>query len=98
MRTVKQLVAIVQELNPEKKWTVVEASTLERVKQSNEALAKGSHDIGVFVVYVFRAAFGKGAGADFVKNDNQLLGVKELSEAELKEAIRETLAQMPGAL
>ncbi|KAJ0118850.1 hypothetical protein J7T55_013106 [Diaporthe amygdali] len=94
--SLKQLVEIAKELTPGKKWTVVEGNTAEVVQKSNEALSKGIFEVWVFVSLIFRAAFSNATGAHFAKNDNALLGIHELSEAELKAAVKETLAGIPG--
>lgn len=93
----KKLVEITKELTPGKQWTVVESSTEDVVKKSNEALSKGIFEVWVFVSLIFRAAFSNATGAHFAKNDNALLGIHELSEAELKAVVKETLARIPGA-
>lgn len=95
--SVKQLVEIAKEFTPGKTWTVVESSTEDVVKKSNEALSKGIFEVWVFVSLIFRAAFSNVTGAHFAKNDNALVGVHELSEAELKAVVKETLAGIPGA-
>jgi putative NADH-flavin reductase len=96
--SLKKLVEIAKELTPGKTWTVVESSTEEVVQKSNEALSKGIFEVWVFISLIFRAAFSNVTGAHFAKNDNALLGVHELSEAELKAAVKETLAGIPGAI
>lgn len=93
----KKLVEIAKEYTPGKQWTVVESSTEDVVKKSNEALSKGIFEVWVFVTLIFRAAFSNVTDAHFVKNDNELLGIRELSEAELKAVVKETLARVPGA-
>ncbi|KAG6367009.1 hypothetical protein INS49_001190 [Diaporthe citri] len=95
--SLKKLVEIAKEYTPGKQWTVVESSTAEVVQKSNEALSKGIFEIWVFVSLIFRAAFSNVTEAHFVKNDNALLGIHELSEAELKAVVKETLARIPGA-
>lgn len=95
--SLKKLVEITKELTPGKQWTVVESSTEDVVKKSNEALSKGIFEVWVFVSLIFRAAFSNATGAHFAKNDNALLGIHELSEAELKAVVKETLARIPGA-
>ena len=95
--SLKKLVDIAKEYTPGKQWTVVEASTADAVQKSNDALSKGIFEIWVFVSLIFRAAFSNATEAHFVKNDNALLGIHELSEAELKAAVKETLAGIPGA-
>jgi putative NADH-flavin reductase len=94
--SLKKMVEIAKELTPGKTWTVVESSTEEVVKKSNEALAKGIFEPWVFVSLIFRAAFSNVTGAHFANNDNALLGIHELSEAELKAAVKETFAAIPG--
>lgn len=95
--SLKKLVEIAKEYTPGKQWTVVESSTAEVVQKSNEALSKGIFEVWVFVSLIFRAAFSNVTEAHFAKNDNALLGIHELSEAELKAAVKETLARIPGA-
>ncbi|POS78738.1 hypothetical protein DHEL01_v202859 [Diaporthe helianthi] len=94
--SLKQLVEIAKELTPGKTWTVVEGSTEDGVKKSNEALSKGIFEPWVFINLIFRAAFSNATGSHFAQNDNALLGVRELSEAELKAVVKETLAGIPG--
>lgn len=94
--SLKKLVEIAKELTPGKKWTVVEGSTAEVVQKSNDALSKGVFEPWVFVTLIFRAAFSNETGAHFAKNDNALVGVHELSEEELKAAVKETLSRIPG--
>ncbi|KAG8166769.1 hypothetical protein KVR01_002458 [Diaporthe batatas] len=95
--SLKRLVEIAKENTPGKTWTVVEGSTEDVVKKSNEALSKGIFEAWVFVSLIFRAAFSNVTGAHFANNDNSLLGVHELSEAELKAVVKEILAGIPGA-
>lgn len=94
--SLKKLVEIAKEFTPGKTWTVVESSTEDVVKKSNEALSKGIFEVWVFVSLIFRAAFSNVTGAHFAKNDNALVGVHELSEAELRTAVKETLAGISG--
>ncbi|KAF3766967.1 NAD(P)-binding protein [Cryphonectria parasitica EP155] len=96
--SMKQLVSIVQDLNPGKKWTIEEASTFDAAKKSGEAMTKGNNDFSAIAGFIFRVTFGKDAGADVAVNDNQLLGVHELNERELKEVVKNVLANVPGAL
>ncbi|KAJ1541451.1 hypothetical protein HK405_010646, partial [Cladochytrium tenue] len=92
----KELVAVAKEVTPGKEWTVVEKSTKEAAAKSFEALGKGVFEGWVWVGFIYRAAFRPGAG-HLAKNDNELVGVKELSREELKAIVLETFRGIPGA-
>ena len=87
-----RLLEIAKKVDHAKKWEEpIHASTVEMEKASNESLAKGQITQQVMASYVFRALFGPlEYGARFVKDDNELLGVKGKTETDV-EAIFKTL-------
>ncbi|KAI8958661.1 NAD(P)-binding protein [Daldinia sp. FL1419] len=66
-------------------WKSEVKSTDERLKQGYAELEKGNNDRMAFVT---AAIWGEGYGAHFDKVDNELLGIKEFSDAELQDFIK----------
>ncbi|KAI0119570.1 NAD(P)-binding protein [Daldinia grandis] len=66
-------------------WTTEVKSTEESLKQAYAGLEKGDNDIMTFIA---AAIWGEGYGSHFQKVDNDLLGVKEFSDAELQDFIK----------
>ena len=87
-----QLLEIAKKVDPGKKWeepTIVDTAELE--KSSYESLAKGEVTQAVMYAFLFRALFGPPEyGSRFAKTDNELLGVKGKTEADV-EAILKSL-------
>ncbi|KAJ9156424.1 hypothetical protein NKR23_g819 [Pleurostoma richardsiae] len=96
--SLKKLVGIVQEAAPGHTWAVTVGDSKEAATKAIEALSNHVYEPWVFLHQIFRAAAGKGGWAHFEKNDNKLLGVKELDDEELKKAVKETLQKIPGAI
>ncbi|KAL7272792.1 hypothetical protein RUND412_004379 [Rhizina undulata] len=88
--TQKQLLAIYEKHTGEK-WTVVEVDTVELEKQAYEKI--GKKDFSGFVDLIHRAIHGEGYGGDFRgKVENELVGVKELSDVEVEELVKVDLS------
>ncbi|KAI2780230.1 NAD(P)-binding protein [Daldinia loculata] len=66
-------------------WKSEVKSTDEHLKQAYAELEKGNHDRMAFIA---AAIWGEGYGSHFEKVDNDLLGVKEFSDAELQDFIK----------
>lgn len=95
----KTIVKIIQEFAPGNTWTTPVVDTKEKKDKALEALSKGVFEQWVFFDQLIWAAMSKGqTGNYFEKNDNELLGVKQLNDQEVKEAIKEVLERIPGAL
>ncbi|KAI1100266.1 putative oxidoreductase CipA-like protein [Jackrogersella minutella] len=67
-------------------WTIEASSTVDVLKQAYIGLEKGETDMFGFMA---SAIWGEGYGANFQKVDNDLLGVKEFSEAEIQSLIND---------
>ena len=87
-----RLLEIAKKVDPAKKWEEpIHANTADMVKSSDESLAKGQVSPPVMMAYLFRALFGPPEyGGRFAKDDNELLGVRGKTEADV-EAIFKTL-------
>ncbi|KAL7272793.1 hypothetical protein RUND412_004380 [Rhizina undulata] len=88
--TQNQLLAIYEKQTGEK-WTVVNVRTEDVEKQAYEKI--GRKDFSGFVDLIHRAIFGEGYGGDFRgKVDNELLGIKEISDVEVEELVKVDLS------
>ncbi len=61
--------------------------TEDMEKFGYEQLNKGELGMATWVAFIKRACFGEGYGGKFEKTDNEILGVKMLSDAELEEIV-----------
>ena len=81
-----QLLEIAKKVDPGKKWeepTVIETADVE--KSSYESLAKGEYTMPVMIGFILRALFGPPEyGSQFTKTDNELLGIKGKTEADVE--------------
>jgi uncharacterized protein YbjT (DUF2867 family) len=85
----KNLLAWVKAVSPTRDWTVEEKSSEETANKSLEALSKGVVDHWVWLGFLYRSAMTQAGGAGFEKTDNELLGMKTLSETELRDLVQE---------
>lgn len=71
-------------------WTVTAASTAEREGEAYAALQREPQNFAVWAVMMLQCAvWGAKFGNDFsAENDNELLGLKELSDAEIEEIVK----------
>ena len=92
--TQNKLLGIAQRVVGKDGWQITEESTAELEKQSYAALEKDPGNVhGWLVGFVKRAIFSPGFGGDFSSNnDNELLGLKELSEKDVEEYVRRSVA------
>lgn len=87
-----RLLEIAKKVDPTKKWEEpIHVSTADMEKSSDESLAKGEVTRQVMIAYIFRAIFGPPEyGGRIAKDDNELLGVKGKTEADV-EALLKTI-------
>lgn len=77
-----QLIAIGKKVLPEKPWEAIPTSIAEVNKAADEGLAKGDHS--VMFDYLVSAVYGEGFGGQFLKLDNELLGITGITEADIE--------------
>lgn len=70
-----RILAIAKKIAPEKKWELVQTSTVELKTAADEKIAKGDYSMGVLYEYLFPSIFGEGYGGYMEKTDNELLCV-----------------------
>ncbi|TFB02639.1 Pinoresinol reductase 1 [Trichoderma ghanense] len=89
--TQHQLIRYAQEKDG-REWKVTHKSTEEMRLSSLEQLAKGNTDWSILQPLVFSSFLGEGYGIDFSEHlDNELLGIKGLTEVEVGELVQSLL-------
>ncbi|OTA66015.1 NAD(P)-binding protein [Hypoxylon sp. EC38] len=90
--SLKELLAHLKKIVGPDGWKENVTSVAEGLKQTEEELKKGQPNIGVILITNLRAAmWGEGYGGHFQKLDNDLLGIKQLSDAEVVDVIAKSV-------
>lgn len=86
-----KILALVKELAPQRDWQpeVVKIDDITRV--ADERLAKGLLDFQTFTPYLIRAINDARYGPKLETLDNELLGLKQLTEAEIREVVKNNI-------
>ena len=88
--TMNRLLETVQRYAGKDGWSVSHASTEDREREAYGALGKDPADFVAWAIPMLQCTvWGRKFGGDFSQhNDNALLGLKELSDAEIEEIVR----------
>ncbi|KAK3641622.1 hypothetical protein LTR56_011224 [Elasticomyces elasticus] len=88
--TQNKLLGLLQRHNSAEGWEISHVNTADREEQGYGILQKDTSNMYAWAVAFLQCAvFGKGFRNDFSKNhDNELLGLQELSKAEVEEIVR----------
>ncbi|OGM51001.1 hypothetical protein ABOM_000059 [Aspergillus bombycis] len=89
--TQNHLLSLAKEVMPGKPWATRDFKLDELIARSDERLAQGLLDFETFSPYIFRAVFDPAFGGRYDQTDNQLLGIKEASEADIREILKKLL-------
>lgn len=87
-----RLLDIAKEVAPERDWQPEVVKLDDITKAADERLAKGLLDQETFAPYILRAINDERYGPKFEKLDNELLGIKQLTEEEVKAIVKKTLS------
>ena len=91
--TQNKVLRIAEELRPDIKWEFSKVQTSAIIKEGLDGVGAGDFSTPVIMKIVTGTAFaGDTYGGAFDKTDNELLGVKELTEEDLKKLVAEKLA------
>jgi hypothetical protein len=91
--TQKKVLNIAQELRPEIQWEITKVPTSVVLQGGLDAIAAGDYSMPVMMKVLAGTVFaGDLYGAAYDETDNQLLGVKQLTEEDLKKIIAAKLA------
>ncbi len=85
-----KILEIAKKLDPDAQWELTHADTAEMEKTAAEAVRRKDPDMTSMFGSIFRMYFGgEEYGMPFKKLDNELLGIKGMSDAELEQLIRD---------
>ncbi|KAJ8069297.1 hypothetical protein OCU04_002957 [Sclerotinia nivalis] len=85
------LLELAKKVAPEKKWEPVPVDTATILASSNEKLAKGEVTMEVMMGYITLSIFGTGYGSKMEKTDNELLGVKGKTDADVEAILKKLI-------
>ncbi|EGR45357.1 uncharacterized protein TRIREDRAFT_81525 [Trichoderma reesei QM6a] len=88
----RQLLDIAKEVAPERDWQPEVVKLDDLTKAADERLAKGLFDQETFTPYILRAINDERYEPKFEKLDNELLGIKQLTQEEVKAIVKKTLS------
>lgn len=89
--TQNRLLEIAKKVAPGKSWNLEYVNTADIKKDSDEKLAKGEVSQAVMVSYIMVAIFTTEYGSAFEKDDNELLGISGVTEADVEEIWKKAL-------
>ncbi|CAG8981977.1 hypothetical protein HYALB_00004843 [Hymenoscyphus albidus] len=87
-----RIVEIAKKVKPEKAQGPVQVKTADTKAASDAALAKGDYSEGTMIPYLFTAIFAEGYGNLYPKLDNELVGLKPYTEADVEALVKSVLA------
>ncbi|PNP59619.1 hypothetical protein THARTR1_00792 [Trichoderma harzianum] len=87
-----QILKVAKEVAPERDWQPEVVKIDDITRAADERLAKGLLGHETFAPYLIRAINDPRYGPQFTTLDNELLGVKQLSEVEIKEIVKSKLS------
>ena len=86
-----QLIQYAREANPDKTWEVVNVDMEELYRKSWEAYNQGDRSVQTMRGFLAAGSYGRGLGM-FHHVDNDVLGIHEMSEQELKDVVAKFVA------
>jgi uncharacterized protein YbjT (DUF2867 family) len=89
--TQNKLLALAKEVAPSKPWETVPLKLDDLTAASDARLAKGLYDMETFAPYLFRAILDPAYGGNFEKVDNDLLGVKGATDADIIQILKKLI-------
>ncbi|VUC25780.1 unnamed protein product [Clonostachys rosea] len=86
--TQNKLLELAKKANPSKTWNPQPAKLDDITAKADARLAQGIFDFETFVPYIFRAILDPAYGGNFPKTDNELLGLKGLTDEQVYEVVK----------
>jgi uncharacterized protein YbjT (DUF2867 family) len=86
-----QLLRIAQELTPGVEWSITQSSTDELRERAFAKYAKGGFDYDVGISMIKVSGFNAGFPTVFDQLDNDLVGIKAISDEELRSIVKSNL-------
>ncbi|OKL57776.1 hypothetical protein UA08_07148 [Talaromyces atroroseus] len=89
--TQNQILALAKKIAPNNPWAPLDVDLNVVVAGALERLAQGQHDLPTVIPILLKSIVDEEYGFKFVKNDNELLGIKEKGEEYLTELLTPSL-------
>ncbi|RGP79312.1 hypothetical protein FLONG3_2541 [Fusarium longipes] len=86
--TQNKILELAKEVSPGKEWKVKHVKIDDVTAKSDANVAKGIYDWPTLAPYLFRSIFDAKSVPKFEKLDNELLGVKGVTEEQVKELLK----------
>ncbi|RFU82039.1 oxidoreductase [Trichoderma arundinaceum] len=86
-----KILELAKEIAPHRDWQPEVVKLDDLTRAADERLARGIKDAETFTPYILRAINDPRYGPKFENLDNELLGLKQSTEAEIKEIVKSTL-------
>lgn len=87
-----QILALAKKVAPTRTWNPVSVDLDDIEQWTNIMFCTGNHSMDVMVGYLFVAIFQSKYGGRFETTDNELLGIKGITEVEVEEILKDILA------
>lgn len=87
--TLNRLLAMAQRAAGEDGWAVTKQSVDELLGRSWAGVRQGKFDWNILFGFVVTASMGEGYGGELKDTDNKLLGIPEMSDAEVQAAVHQ---------
>ncbi|KAL2851688.1 hypothetical protein BJX68DRAFT_65527 [Aspergillus pseudodeflectus] len=82
--TQRHLLSLARKIAPERRWEPVSVSTENMERKARENLAQGKVDLVSLMGFYCRSVFAEGYGGEFARVDNEMLGLRFKSDADLE--------------
>ncbi|KAK7425520.1 hypothetical protein QQZ08_007961 [Neonectria magnoliae] len=89
--TPRELLHTLHSLDPEHHWSAIDVDIEKLVKEAEQELASGKFSPKAFAAFATRATFAPGFAGSY-DDDNELLGITQMTEEELKSALKARLS------
>lgn len=94
--TMKKLIGLVQKYTTTEGWHITTTDTEQELKEAYAKLQSNPKDVMAWIIpMIFRAAVGRGMDVNWEnKNDDELLGIKPLTDAEVEEIVKQNVPKV----
>ncbi|KAL4971329.1 hypothetical protein BDW66DRAFT_155768 [Aspergillus desertorum] len=89
--SLKELLALAQEVVGSDGWTITEASTSEKAEEALAKIKEGTANREAFTALIHKAVWGADNGGWFSETDNELLGIQQLDKEGVKKVIQDVV-------
>ncbi|KAL4782331.1 hypothetical protein BJX76DRAFT_292546 [Aspergillus varians] len=89
--TLKEVVALAQEVVGSEGWTVTEPNVEEEAEKALVQIKNGVISRDTVLPFIYKAIWGEGTGGLFKDTDNELLGIQQLDKEDIKKIIQDVV-------